>query len=81
MGSKSHQKLTNWIVKSHKKEKRIKLVTTEKDPERDKAEREEVMDTSMHSRLISDKFLGREQAYKCKREITIDATEAKEEIR
>jgi len=36
LGSKTHQKLTETIVQRHRKNKKIKLVTIEKDPEKEK---------------------------------------------
>jgi hypothetical protein len=41
--SKTHQLLTNAIVQRHKKEKRIKFVTTDEDPESAKRRREKVI--------------------------------------
>lgn len=42
LGSKSHKKLTNSVLQRHKKERKIKIVTTDVDPESDKLRKEKV---------------------------------------
>lgn len=40
--SKAHQRLTASVVQRHKREKKIKIVVTEADPELDKQKKEQV---------------------------------------